>query len=98
VPPEQLVALHQAAGVMLVTPLRDGMDLVARESVASRIDEAAALVLSEFTGAAEPMDRARLVNPYDIGGMKRTILAAIRDPRSAIRDPRATGRDGGAEG
>jgi trehalose-6-phosphate synthase len=81
-PPEELVALYQAADVMLVTPLRDGMNLVAKEFVASRIDEAGALVLSEFTGAAEQMDRAWLVNPYDIGGMKRTILAAIREPRA----------------
>jgi trehalose 6-phosphate synthase len=81
-PPEELVALYQAADVMLVTPLRDGMNLVAKEFVASRVDGAGALVLSEFTGAAEQMDRAWLVNPYDIEGMKRTILAAIREPRA----------------
>jgi trehalose 6-phosphate synthase len=93
-PPEELVALYQAADVMLVTPLRDGMNLVAKEFVASRVDGAGALVLSEFTGAAEQMDRAWLVNPHDIEGMKRTILAAIREPRATAEARMAALRAG----
>ena len=49
---EELVALYRAADVMLVTPLRDGMNLVAKEFVASRTDDDGVLVLSEFAGAA----------------------------------------------
>ena len=52
-----MAALYLAADVMLVTPLRDGMNLVAKEYVACRDDESGALVLSEFTGAADELDR-----------------------------------------
>ena len=54
-PLEEMVALYLAADVMLVTPLRDGMNLVAKEYVACRSDENGALVLSEFTGAADEL-------------------------------------------
>ncbi len=81
-PPDELVALYLAADLLLVTPLRDGMNLVAKEYVASRIHNKGALVLSEFTGAAEQMTEAWLVNPYDIGGTKRTILAALHEPET----------------
>ena len=84
-PAEELAALYLAADVMLVTPLRDGMNLVAKEYVAARITESGALVLSEFTGAAEQMVQAWLVNPYDIVGMKRTILAALAEPATEAR-------------
>ena len=56
---------------MLVTPLRDGMNLVAKEYVACRIDDDGALVLSEFAGAAVELDGAFLVNPHDADGVKR---------------------------
>jgi alpha,alpha-trehalose-phosphate synthase [UDP-forming] len=85
-PAEELVALYRAADVMLVTPLRDGMNLVAKEYVASRINGTGALVLSEFTGAAEQMPEAWLVNPYDIQGMKRTIRAAVEEPADAAKE------------
>ncbi|MEU8197657.1 trehalose-6-phosphate synthase [Microbispora amethystogenes] len=75
---EELAALYCAADVMVVTPLRDGMNLVAKEYVACRHDLRGALVLSEFAGAAEEMRQAYLVNPYDIAGMKRAMLAAMR--------------------
>ena len=61
---------------MVVTPLRDGMNLVAKEYVACRDDEDGALVLSEFAGAADELKQAFLVNPYDIDGMKSAILQA----------------------
>jgi alpha,alpha-trehalose-phosphate synthase [UDP-forming] len=78
--PDELAALYVAADVMLVTPLRDGMNLVAKEYVAARIHGRGSLVLSEFTGAAEQMSEAWLVNPYDITGMKHTIMAALQEP------------------
>ena len=76
-PRDEMVALYLAADVMLVTALRDGMNLVAKEYVASRFDEDGVLVLSEFTGASDELTRALLINPHDIDGVKDTILRAI---------------------
>lgn len=77
VPIEELVAYYRAADVMFVTPLRDGMNLVAKEYVATRYDGTGALVLSEFAGAAEELTQAYLVNPYDLEGLARTLADAI---------------------
>jgi trehalose 6-phosphate synthase len=74
---EDLVALYLAADVMLVTPLRDGMNLVAKEYVAARQDEQGALVLSEFTGAAAELEDAFLVNPHDTEEIKRAVTDAL---------------------
>jgi trehalose 6-phosphate synthase len=74
---DELVAFFVAADVMLVTPLRDGMNLVAKEYVACRSDLGGALVLSEFTGAAAELRRAYLVNPHDLDGVKDSIEAAL---------------------
>jgi trehalose-6-phosphate synthase len=74
---DELVALYLAADVMLVTPLRDGMNLVAKEYVASRVDASGALVLSEFTGAAQELRDAILVNPHDLDGLKTAIRHAV---------------------
>ncbi|GAB4100519.1 alpha,alpha-trehalose-phosphate synthase (UDP-forming) [Sinomonas halotolerans] len=79
-PVEEMVALYLAADVMLVTALRDGMNLVAKEYVAARRDGTGALILSEFTGAADQLKQALLVNPHDIAGLKDAITAAIRLP------------------
>ncbi|MGB7423958.1 MAG: trehalose-6-phosphate synthase [Ornithinimicrobium sp.] len=78
-PREEMAALFQVADIMLVTPLRDGMNLVAKEYVAARHDLGGALVLSEFAGAAEELGSAYTCNPHDIVGMKRTILRAMHD-------------------
>jgi trehalose 6-phosphate synthase/phosphatase len=75
--PHDLVALYCAADVMLVTPLRDGMNLVAKEFVASRVDEDGVLVLSEFAGAAAELNGAITVNPYDIEGVADSIHRAL---------------------
>lgn len=75
-----LVALYQVADVMLVTALRDGMNLVAKEYVAVHHDNRGVLVLSEFTGAAEQLRRAVMVNPHDIAGLKDAILQAVAMP------------------
>src|SRR5580693_7026468 len=77
VPREELVAFFVAADVMLVTPLRDGMNLVAKEYVACRSDLGGALVLSEFTGAAAELRQAYLTNPHHLDGVKDTIEAAL---------------------
>ncbi|MEP6817600.1 MAG: trehalose-6-phosphate synthase [Marmoricola sp.] len=75
-PQEELAALYRAADIMVVTPFRDGMNLVAKEYVACRYDNEGALVLSEFAGAADELRQAYLINPYDINGMKATMLEA----------------------
>lgn len=76
-PRDEIVALYLAADVMVVTPFRDGMNLVAKEYVACRLDGSGALVLSEFAGAARELKQAFLVNPYDVEGMKAGYLRAI---------------------
>jgi trehalose 6-phosphate synthase len=78
VPPEELSAYYRAADVMLVTPLRDGMNLVAKEYVASRIHGDGVLVLSEFAGAAHELRSALLVNPYDVDGTNAIVDRALR--------------------
>lgn len=82
---EELIALFVAADVMLVTPMRDGMNLVAKEYVACRADLGGALVLSEFTGAAMELRQAYLVNPHDLDGVKTTIMAAVEQDGAAGR-------------
>ncbi|CDO91010.1 trehalose-phosphate synthase [Mycobacterium triplex] len=80
VPRDELIAFFVASDVMLVTPLRDGMNLVAKEYVACRSDLGGALVLSEFTGAATELRQAYLVNPHDLEGVKDAIEAALNQP------------------
>jgi trehalose 6-phosphate synthase len=79
-PREEMVALYLAADVMLVTALRDGMNLVAKEYVASRVDNRGVLVLSEFAGAADELGSAVRINPHDIDGLKDAIIRAIEMP------------------
>jgi trehalose-6-phosphate synthase len=84
-----LAVFYRAADVMLVTPLRDGMNLVAQEFVATRSDEDGVLILSRFAGAAERLREAILVNPYEPSAMQQAIERALRLParqrRSTIR-------------
>ena len=82
---ESLLSLYRAADVMLVTPFRDGMNLVAKEYVATRYDESGVLVLSEFAGAAHLMPSALRVNPYDIEGVKNAIAAAVAMEPDEVR-------------
>jgi trehalose 6-phosphate synthase len=76
-PREEMAAMFLAADIMLVTPLRDGMNLVAKEYVSCRNDLGGALVLSEFTGAWHELHQAFICNPHDIEGVKQTIMRAI---------------------
>ncbi|MCX7522036.1 trehalose-6-phosphate synthase [Microbacterium sp. STN6] len=81
-PREEMVALYLAADIMLVTALRDGMNLVAKEYVATRIDNGGVLVLSEFAGASDELRQALLINPHDIEGLKDTIVRAMEMPKA----------------
>ena len=74
---KELVAFYCAADVMVVTPVRDGMNLVCKEYVAGRHDLGGALVLSEFAGAAAELTSAFLVNPHNLDGVKDALLAAL---------------------
>jgi trehalose 6-phosphate synthase/phosphatase len=76
----EVVALYRAADVLLVTPIRDGMNLVAKEFVASRTDEDGVLVLSEFAGAAAELAEAVLVNPFDVEGSAEAYHRALSMP------------------
>jgi trehalose 6-phosphate synthase len=89
----ELIAFFVAADVMLVTPLRDGMNLVAKEYVACRSDLGGALVLSEFAGAASELRQAYLTNPHDLDGVKDAIEAALNQtPEEGRRRMRALRR------
>lgn len=77
---EELIAYYRAADVALVTPLRDGMNLVAKEFIASRVDNDGVLVLSRLAGAARELKDAVLVNPYDTEGMAESFYSAINMP------------------
>jgi trehalose 6-phosphate synthase/phosphatase len=76
---EELCALYQVADVALITPLRDGMNLVAKEYVASCIDKGV-LILSELTGAANELNEALLVNPTDVDEVASAIDTALNMP------------------
>jgi trehalose 6-phosphate synthase len=92
-PRDDLIAFYVAADVMLVTPLRDGMNLVAKEYVACRSDLGGSLVLSEFTGAAAELRQAYLVNPHDLEGVKDSIEQALNQtPEEGRRRMRALRR------
>jgi len=78
--PEELVAYYRMADVMCVTPLRDGMNLVAKEYIAARSGNNGVLVLSEFAGAAQELRQALLVNPYDVDGVAATLWRALDLP------------------
>lgn len=78
VPKEVLRRYYRLADIMLVTPFKDGMNLVAKEYVASHGDGSGALVLSEFAGAAAELTQANLCNPFDIESIKRALLSAVK--------------------
>jgi trehalose 6-phosphate synthase/phosphatase len=83
--PHEISALYRAADVMLVTPLRDGMNLVAKEFVATRVDDDGVLILSKFAGAASELGQALIVNPYDVGEVAAALTSALTMPREERR-------------
>lgn len=79
-PREELAVYYSLADIALITPLRDGLNLVAKEYVGSRIRDDGVLVLSKFAGAAEQLTEALIVNPYDIDGLADAIYRAVNMP------------------
>jgi trehalose 6-phosphate synthase len=81
---QELLAYYRAADIALITPLKDGMNLVAKEYCVCSIEEDCVLILSEFAGAAEQLGRdALLVNPYDIRGVAEAIRTAYAMPQAS---------------
>ena len=78
---EDLVAFYREADVGLITPLRDGMNLVAKEFVAAQGEDPGVVVLSQFCGAADTMDQALRINPYDVEATARAIYRALHMSR-----------------
>src|SRR5258708_31742372 len=94
---EELLAHYRACNIAFLTPLKDGMNLVAKEYCACRTDEDGALILSQFAGAAEQLKPdALLVNPYDVELMAGTIVKAFRmspaERTARMKRMRRTGR------
>ena len=83
---EEIARFYQAASLCMVTSLHDGMNLVAKEFVASREDERGVLILSTFAGAAHELSDALLVNPYDIAQLARAIHRALEMPEQEQAD------------
>ncbi len=77
IPIDDLVALYLAADIMLVTPYRDGMNLIAKEYVASKVRNDGVLILSEFTGAAHELKQSILINPHDLDGLTDALDRAL---------------------
>ena len=86
VQPEEVAALYRLADVAMVTPVRDGMNLVAKEYIASRQDDSGVLVLSECAGAASELGEALVVNPWDVEGTAGAVARALSmDPEEQAR-------------
>jgi len=77
---DEIVALYRACDVAMITPLRDGMNLVAKEFIASRPDQTGVLVLSEMAGAAKEMGEALIINPFHMDDFARTLHQALTMP------------------
>jgi trehalose 6-phosphate synthase/phosphatase len=85
-PFHELLALYQLADVALITPLRDGMNLVAKEFVASSVSRTGVLILSELAGAASELNEALLVNPTDVHDIANNIERALNMPLQEQRN------------
>jgi glucosylglycerol-phosphate synthase len=83
---EELIAFYAAADILWVTPLRDGLNLVAKEYVVSRPEGDGVVILSEFAGAAAELDGVLLVNPYSPDDMDRALEAAVKMPAEELAD------------
>ena len=82
---QEIAPYYKAASLCMVTSLHDGMNLVAKEFVASRNNLSGVLILSRFTGAAQELAGSLIINPYDIEEMADAILTALEMPREEQR-------------
>jgi trehalose 6-phosphate synthase len=82
---EVLASVYRAADLCLVSSLQDGMNLVAKEFVACQVNETGILILSRFTGAAQEIDGAMLINPFNVGGIADSIRVALEMPMEERR-------------
>ena len=83
---DQLLTYYRAAHAALITPLKDGMNLVAKEYCAANVDERGILILSDFAGATSQLHRwALTVNPHDVEGLAEAIYRACTMPQSERR-------------
>ncbi|MEH6535740.1 MAG: bifunctional alpha,alpha-trehalose-phosphate synthase (UDP-forming)/trehalose-phosphatase [Psychroserpens sp.] len=85
-PFENLIDLYTSSHVAMITPLRDGMNLVAKEYVATRTEQDGVLILSEMTGAAKEMNEAMLINPNNFEQIADTLKYALEMPKSEQKD------------
>ncbi|HJT25537.1 MAG TPA: trehalose-6-phosphate synthase [bacterium] len=92
--PNELAAFYRLADFALVTPLKDGMNLVAKEYAACSVKNSGSLILSEFTGSAEQLKEAWLVNPHDIEGVADTIYRVLTEPKPEVEQRMAALRQG----
>src|SRR5690606_27484072 len=83
-PVEEISALYNVADVCLVTPMRDGMNLVSKEYIASRNDHTGVLILSEMAGAANELIDALIVNPNNVNDIRDALLAALNMPVAEV--------------
>ena len=77
---ENLIDIYVSSDVAMITPLRDGMNLVAKEYLATRVDYDGVLILSELAGSSKELPQALLVNPFDIEQLAQSIKTAIEMP------------------
>ena len=85
-PFDELTALYQRANLLLVTALRDGMNLIAKEYVAAKRDETGIVVLSETAGAAREMSEALIINPFDEKGIAQAIKEGLEMPEEEQKE------------
>jgi trehalose 6-phosphate synthase/phosphatase len=90
---DNLVPFYRMSDLMLITPVQDGMNLVAKEYVACQVDEKGVLLLSEFAGAHEEMKHSVTINPYDSEGVADAIKRALELPESERRKRMRASRD-----
>jgi len=83
---EELVAHYLAADVILVTPLKDGMNLIAKEFIASRKDQKGVIILSEFAGSARELGEALIVNPNSVNELSYALEKALEIPEEEQRE------------
>ena len=77
---EDLIDLYMISDIAMITPVRDGMNLVAKEFVATRVDSDGVLILSEMAGASKELFEAVTVNPFNLNEMANGILKAVKMP------------------